>query len=66
MRKIKCWMGTGFAGATHEDELEFDDDATDEEIAKEVWEYFTNFLDVGWEEVKTESKEGNNEQERID
>lgn len=52
MRKMRCWMGTGYAGCTHEDELEFDDDTTNEEIDKEVWEYFCNFLDCGWEEVK--------------
>lgn len=53
MRKVKCWMGVvTFGMVTREGELEFDDDATDEEIDKEVWEYFTDFLDIGWEEIQ--------------
>lgn len=29
-----------------------DDTATDEEINKEVWEYFAQYLDCGWEDAE--------------
>ena len=42
MKKIKVWVNTGFAGARHEDEFEFEDDATDKEIDAEVLQWVFN------------------------
>lgn len=32
MKRIKFYLGTGYAGCSHEEIFEFDDDATEEEI----------------------------------
>ena len=54
MKKIIAHCGLGFCGAEHEDELEFEDDVTEEEINKEVWMWAGQFLDVWWEESEEE------------
>jgi hypothetical protein len=56
MKKItvKFTLGIGYANATHEDEqeLEFDDNMTQEEIEAEIeedWQEWTNnYIDGGW------------------
>lgn len=49
---ISLYFNTGFAGAEHTDEdtLEFDDDATDDEIAKECQSYALEW----WQELSSD------------
>lgn len=51
MKKIKFYLGTGFAGCSHEETFEFDDDATDEEISESFEDWKNNRLDASWWEV---------------
>ena len=48
MIKVDVSLSIGFATANHEDELEFDDNATDEQIDAEVQEWAWNYIDIGW------------------
>ncbi len=41
MRKIKFYLGTGFAGCNHIEVMEFDDNTTEEEI-EECYEEWKN------------------------
>ncbi len=54
MRKVKFYLGTGFANATHEDVIEFEDGTTDEEITEYFEEWKNNFLDASWRDVDEE------------
>ena len=53
--KVKFTLGIGFAGATHEEkiEFEFEDAANQDEIEKELeeaWQDWAwNYIDGGWE-----------------
>lgn len=49
MRKIKARCGIGFVGANYEEEFEFEDDMSDENIEKEIYEWAQQFLEVCWE-----------------
>lgn len=40
-----------FGSLNLEDEIELDDDLTDEEVEKEIWEYVNGFLDWNYREV---------------
>lgn len=54
MKKIKFYLGTGFAGASHEEIFEYPDEATDEEISGEFEAWKENYLDASWWEVDDE------------
>lgn len=54
MIKVKATCGIGFYGAEHEEEFEFDDDYTEQEIDDEIWEWATQWLSVSWEKIKEE------------
>ena len=56
MIKVKATCGIGFAGAEHEEEFEFDDGYTEDEMVEEVWEWAQQFLDVNWEIVEEEEE----------
>ena len=49
MKKIKAHCGIGFAGATYDEEFEFDDDMTDDEINDEINDWAEQFLETWWE-----------------
>ena len=55
MKKIIAHCGIGYCGAEHEEEFEFDDNYTDEEIEEEIYDWATQFLDVWWD-VEEESE----------
>ena len=57
MIKVKATCGIGYSGAEHEEEFEFDDGYTEDEIVEEVWEWAQQFLDVNWEIVEEEEEE---------
>ncbi len=50
MKKIKAHCGIGFAGAEYEEEFEFEDEATEDEIADEISVWAKQFLEFWWEE----------------
>lgn len=50
MRKIKAHCGIGYAGAEHEEEFEFEDDATEDEILEEVKDWAEQYLEIWWDE----------------
>lgn len=54
MKRIKAHCGMGFAGATYDEEFEFDDDMTDDEINDEINDWAEQFLETWWEEVRYE------------
>ena len=47
MRKIKAHCGIGYAGVEYEEEFEFDDNVTDDEI----YNWAEQFLETWWEET---------------
>ena len=48
MKLIKVKIDTGYAGCSHEDEFEVEDDATEEEINELVDDVVSNHIDVAW------------------
>lgn len=48
MKKVKFYLGTGFAGAAHEEIVEFDDNVTVEEIQEAFYEWYEDKLDPSW------------------
>ena len=57
MKKIRAHCGIGFAGATYEEEFEFEDDVTDYEINDEIYDWAEQFLETWWEESEGENAE---------
>ena len=58
MKKITAYAGIGFYGAELNETFEFEDDATEEEIADEIWDWaeaeIMSNLSVHWEEEEEE------------
>lgn len=52
MRKVKFYLGMGFAGCNHEEIMEFDDDTTDEEISEYHHEWYEEKLDASWWDIE--------------
>lgn len=52
MKKYHFYLGTGFTGATHEEEFEFDDNVSEEEVEETYEDWKNNILECGWWEVK--------------
>lgn len=48
MRTIKGVVSLGYAGADVEFEFEVPDDATEEEINQECWEYANSYINCYW------------------
>lgn len=46
--RVKAYVNTGFVGCRHEEVLEFEDDATDEEIEEWVREWMYDRIEWGW------------------
>ncbi len=55
MKKITAHCGIGFCGAEHEEEFEFEDTATEEEIEEELYDWANQFLDVWWNVEESEN-----------
>lgn len=51
MKEIIAHCSMGFANATHEDIIEVEDYATEEDIQMEVWEWAISFLETWYTEV---------------
>ena len=56
MRKIIARCGIGFCGAEYEEEFEFNDDWTDNEIEETIYEWAEQFLEVDWKEKEEEEE----------
>lgn len=54
MRKIKFYLGTGYAGADHEEVFEYEDGATDKEIDDDFENWKNEQLDAQWWEIGDE------------
>lgn len=58
MKKIHAYAETGFCGAFYEDDFEFDDDATEEDIESTIndWaeETIMSNMSYSWEEMEEE------------
>ena len=52
MKKIYVHLSIGFPTACHDDELEIEDDATEEEISEMVAEWAGNYIEYSWSEEK--------------
>lgn len=48
MKKIKAHCGIGFCGAEYEEDFEFDNDATEDEIGEVVNNWANQYLRVWW------------------
>lgn len=57
MKTVKIVYGIGYG--RHNDELEFEDDATEKEIEETVGEYVMEKLDWGFEIIEAEETEPN-------
>lgn len=54
MKTYRAYLSIGFANGKHEEDFEFDDDVTEEEIEEEVRVWMENYLDWGFYEVEEE------------
>ena len=52
MRTIYLHLDIGFAGASHKDKIEVEDDTSDEEIDDICEEWANNYIDYGWSDEK--------------
>lgn len=57
MRKIRAYCSFGYAGATYEEEFEFEDNVSDADIDDAVYDWSQQFVEACWEEDKEESEE---------
>lgn len=48
MRKVRFYLGTGYAGADYEEIMDFPDGTTDEEIEEEYESWKNDKLDCQW------------------
>lgn len=51
---VKVKLSIGYPSACHEDELEVPDDATDEDIEREVQEWAGNYIETSWHRMEEE------------
>jgi hypothetical protein len=51
VQKINVTLTIGYPCAKHEDVLEVEDDATDEDINQEVADWANNYIEYYWEKV---------------
>lgn len=51
MKTIEMKLSIGYPTATHEDEIQVEDDATAEKIDEEVKQWAWNYIDISWEEA---------------
>ena len=57
MKKVHATASFGYATAVHEEDFEFEDDYTDEEIQNEIWEWAEQFVDIDYEIEEEEENE---------
>lgn len=56
MKKVHATASFGYVTAVHEEDFEFPDDYTDEEIENEIWEWAEQFVDIDYEIEEEESE----------
>ncbi len=52
LRRVKFYLGTGFSCSSYEEVMEFDDDATDEEISECHRDWYEGKLDASWWDIE--------------
>lgn len=52
MRRVKFCLETGFAGCSHEEIMEFEDNTTDEEIEECYEDWKNNKLSCSWWDIE--------------
>lgn len=52
MKRIEFYLGIGYPGAEHKEMVEFDDNATDEEIEECFEDWKNDYIDAGWQEAE--------------
>jgi hypothetical protein len=52
MKKVEFTLSIGFVGGVHRSTVEFDNDATDEEIEETYLDWRSNYLVGGWNVVE--------------
>lgn len=52
MKKIKFYLDTGFAGCSHEEVFEYEDNVSEEEINEDFEMWKNDRLDASWWEVE--------------
>lgn len=52
MKKIEFYLSIGLAGARQEEEVEFPDDTTEQEINEFLEEWAAEFIEIGYRELK--------------
>lgn len=60
MRKVHVEAQYGFHNCSYEEEFEFPDEYTDEEIEDELWEWAAQFVEIEWKEVKDINEDEDN------
>jgi hypothetical protein len=53
---VNAHLGIGYPSADRDEDLEFDDDASDEEIEAAVQEWAQDRIDISWERVEDEDQ----------
>lgn len=56
MKTIHVYLTIGYPTATHEDEIEVQDDATEEEIEQITQEWAQNYVEYGWSFEKPKAR----------
>lgn len=54
MITVHATASFGFCGADYEEDFEFEDDVTEDEISEEIWIWATSFVDVDYEIKESE------------
>lgn len=52
MKKIKFFLSIGYSNAVQEEEVEYPDDVTEEEIKEDYQEWKNGIIDGNWWEVQ--------------
>ena len=57
MKKVTAKALFGFTdNICHEEEFEFDDDWTEEEIENEIWDWAQQYLEIDWEMIEDDEE----------
>ena len=52
MIKVRATASFGFHGCYHEEDFEFPDDISEEDIEDELWDWANQFVALDWHKVK--------------
>ena len=55
MKKVEFYASTGYVGCERQEIVEFDDDATKDEIEEEFQCWLDNYCDIGWNVIEDDN-----------